>query len=323
MPPIFPFIWALALWLGACAPALALAGTPPLPALLRESRFVTYTPRSFAVAGATITPATVAGIREDLKLLRPLFNGLITYSAVNGQELIPGIAHEQGFRAMIMGVWDPHSEEEIANVILAAKRFPNLVAAVCVGNEGLYTKRYQPEEVERAMARIKRQCPTLAVTTSEPFFLYFKSKYAAFFKAHTLLLPIVHPLFEPWFKPEEPTHGVAMVLNVTKEFQASYTLPLLIKETGMPSGPEGRTAYTPARQALFWSELFSRFPTSPSLALAAFEAFDAPWKPQAMAVDFPGNHASEAFWGFFTAHGKAKEVVKTVVRLNGRRTLLF
>ncbi len=108
-----------------------------------------------------------------------------------------------------------------------------------------------------------------------------------------------------------------MVLNVAEQFKTAYRLPLLIKETGLPSGPLDPSGFSPERQALFWSELFSRFPSSSSLSFAGFEAFDAPWKPAAMAAEYPGNHAGEAFWGFFTATGATKPVIDALPRLNG------
>jgi len=71
------------------------------------------------------------------------------------------------------------------------------------------------------------------------------------------------------------------------------------------------------RQALFWSDLLKRFPFSPSQSLACFEAFDAPWKPEEMAATLPGDQSSEAFWGFFTKDGKAKQVLDALPRLPG------
>lgn len=300
----------LAGWLGPWQ--LALAEPAPLPLALQETKFITYTPRSFKVVGSVIIPATEAGISADLKLLRPYFDGLITYSSVNGHQRIPALASAEGFRAMIIGVWNPLSPVEIDNVIRAAKRHPSLVAAVIVGNEGIYSKRYGPEDVIQAMTRIKRECPHLAVTTSEPFALYFQKENVDFFKNHDLLMPNVHPVFEPWFKPKEPGQGVMMVVKVAEQFSKAYDLPLLIKETGMPSGPAGESGYSETRQALFWSELGQRFPFAPFRSVASFEAFDLPWKPATMAAAFPGNHASEAFWGFFSTTGHPKKVVAAV-----------
>lgn len=301
-------------WLSVATITLS-AEPSPLSEVLRQTRFITYTPRDFSLVNDKVTPPSVAGIQDDLQLLSPYFNGLITYAADKGQERIPAISRGFGFQAIMMGIWDPRSEVEIGNVIKAAKRYPKLINAVIVGNEGIYTKRYLPADVQQAMARIKHECPTLAVTTSEPFFLYFKKEYADFFKSHDLLLPIVHPVFEPWFNPEEPTHGVEMVLNVANKFKESYDKPILIKETGLPSGPQGASKFSPERQAIFWAELLKRFPTSSTLALSCFEAFDAPWKPGAIAKEFPGDHASEAFWGFFTKTGEAKKVVSALTRL--------
>ncbi len=280
----------------------------PLPDLIQQTRFIAYTPRSFAIAHGKITAASEAGIRKDLTLLRPFFNGLITYSATSGLEAVPRIAHELAYRAIILGIWDPSSETEITNVIHAAKKYPSLIGAIIVGNEGLYTRRYLPQDVQKTMQRIKKECPTLAVTTSEPFFLYFEKEYTQFFTSHDLLMPNVHPVFEKWFTPTVPGQGVNMVIEVAEKFNKTYNKPLLIKETGLPSGPEEK-GFSRERQTLFWSELRKRFPFSPSQSLACFEAFDAPWKPEEMAATLPGDHTSEAFWGFFTQNGKGKQVI--------------
>lgn len=286
----------------------------PLPELIQQTRFIAYTPRSFSIGGGKIRAATEAGIREDLTLLRPYFNGLITYSATSGLEAVPRIAHELAFRALILGIWDPSSETEIDNVIQAAKKYPALIGAIIVGNEGLYTKRYQLQDVDQAMRRIKKECPGMAVTTSEPFFLYFEKGYSRFFNSHDLLMPNVHPVFEKWFTADNPSQGADMVIEMAEKFKKTYTKPLLIKETGLPSGPREK-GFSRERQRVFWADLRKRFPFSPSQSLACFEAFDAPWKPAEMAATLPGDHSSEAFWGFFSKDGKGKQVVDALPRL--------
>lgn len=278
-----------------------------LPQLLQTSRFIAYTPRSFAIRDGRVEPATEAGIRRDLSLLRPFFDGLITYSVTSGLEEIPGIAHELGFQAVILGIWDPLSEVEINNVVRAAKKYPGLIAAVIVGNEGLYTRRYQPGDLDRARGQLKKELPHLPVTTSEPFFLYFEGPYADLLDGFDLLMPNVHPVFEKWFVASDPSPGVQMVLEIAARYQAKSKRPLLIKETGLPSGPRER-GFTPEYQARFWSELWRRFSFSPHQSLACFEAFDAPWKPQEIAATLPGDHVSEGFWGFFTGKGEKKPV---------------
>ena len=291
------------------------AQASPLPDLIQQTRFITYTPRSFSIGGGKVTAANETAIRKDLTLLRPSFNGLITYSATSGLEAVPRIARELAFRAVILGIWDPLSQTEIDNVIQAAHSYPTLIGAVIIGNEGLYTRRYRPQDVEKARQRIKKECPTMAVTTSEPFFLYFQKEYRQFFSSHDLLMPNVHPVFEKWFTASTPPRqGVDMVIQMAEKFKTTYHKPLLIKETGLPSGPKDQ-GFSRERQTLFWADLLKRFPSSPNQSLACFEAFDAPWKPQEMVATLPGNHATEAFWGFFTQDGKRKQVVDALPRL--------
>lgn len=294
------------------------AASPSLPAPLRKARLIAYTPRTFSMAGNSPVAATAEGIRADLLLLRPLFDGLLTYSATSGLETVPAIARELGYQAVVLGIWDPRSAVELKNVLGLARRYPALVAAVVVGNEGIYTNRYQTTDVLGTARRIKEELPGLAVTTSEPFFLYFKEEYKAFFQGFDLLLPNIHPVFEPWFRPGETQTGVTMVLNVAAQLRSAYSLPLLVKETGVPSGPaDGGLGFTPEGQALFWSDLAARFPQGDEQALVYFEAFDAPWKPAAIGTEFPGDHAKEAFWGFFTTRGEAKPVIRTLAPLSG------
>jgi len=294
--------------------APARAEEPPLPHLLQKTRFIAYTPRTFAINGGRIRPATASGIRADLALLRPFFNGLITYSATSGLEVIPEIARELGFRAVILGIWDPLSVTEVNNVICAARQYPGLIGAIIVGNEGLYTRRYLPQDVEQVRRRIRKELPHLPVTTSEPFFLYLEKETGEFLNSFDLLMPNVHPVFEKWFAPNAFSQGVNMVLEVAAKLQMASRKPLLIKETGLPSGPSGK-GFDPDRQARFWSELLHRFPFSPSRSLVCFEAFDAPWKPAEIALTLPGDHSSEGFWGFFTEKGKKKKVVAVLPAL--------
>lgn len=295
------------------------AQIPPLPELIQHTRFIAYTPSSFSISAGKVSAAGKTGIQADLTLLRPFFDGLITYSATSGLEAIPRIAHELGYRAVILGIWDPASETEIQNVVQAVKKYPQLIAAVIVGNEGIYSKRYQPQDVQSTIRRLKKEFPRLALTTSEPFFLYFNADYSQFFNGHDLLMPNIHPVFEKWFTPENPAQGVDMVIEVVGKFRTNFNKPLLVKETGMPGSATGNASqkdgFTQKQQAQFWADLLKRFPVSPSQSLACFEAFDAPWKPMEMARILPGDHSKEASWGFFTQDYKKKQVVDRLKRI--------
>jgi exo-beta-1,3-glucanase (GH17 family) len=313
----FYVLWAilLPLWVMATADA----DSSNMSSVMKKARFMSYTPRSFSVVNGQTKHASLEGITVDLKLLRPDFDSLITYSCSNGLEHVPTAAEKLGYLALIIGIWDPKSEIEIQNAIRLAKKHPTLVLAISIGNEGIYAGHYAPSDVEKTILRLRKELPSVSLTTSEPFFLYLKPEYFDFFNKMDLLLPNIHPTFETWFNPSDAENAAAFVLNVAGKLQSQYPKPLIIKETGLPSGPAS-AGFTEAHQSAFWSEILKRSETSETRAISCFEAFDAPWKPVVTRGYFPGSdHFQEAYWGFFTADGKSKPVVNAIRLIRGKR----
>lgn len=300
--------------------AAAEAAPPgPMGAVLTNARFISYTPRSFSVVNGQTKPATREGITADLQRMRPDFDGLITYSCSNGLEHVPAAAEKLKYLAVVVGIWDPKSEIEIRNAIRLAKIYPKLIFAISIGNEGIYARHYTPADVEKTILRIRKEIPSVSLTTSEPFFLYLKPEYFDFFNKMDLLLPNIHPTFETWFKPSDAKNGAAFVLNVADKLQSRYPQPLIVKETGVPSGP-ATMGYTEAHQSAFWSEILKQSDASETRSVSCFEAFDAPWKPAVTKGFFPGSeHFQEAYWGFFTMEGKSKPVVNAIRQIRGKR----
>ncbi len=277
--------------------------------LQKNMSFISYTPRSFSVINAKVQPATIKGIRDDLKLLRAHFDSIITYSCNNGLEHVPEIAEKLKYKSLIIGIWDPKSETEILNAVRLARSHPRLIAAISVGNEGIFAKKYTASDVEQTVLRLRKELPSVPLTTSEPFFLYLTPEYFRFFSTMDILLPIIHPMFEKWFNPADPVNAAAFVVNVSDKLQSRYQKPLIVKETGLPSGPVSK-GFTRENQKAFWKEMLKQFIPSEKMALSFFEAFDAPWKPAVTKGNFPGfDYSQEEFWGFFTPDGKSKPVV--------------
>ena len=300
---------AATLLLLAWMPAIGLAQPQRQKPSLQAARFIAYTPRSFSVVRGKVTPATAEGIRSDLLLMKPWFDGVLTYSTTNGMELVPRIARELGYREVLLGIWDPASRKELQKAFVEIARTEGIVSGVIVGNEGLYAKRYPPQAVLDAQAEIRRRFPGLPVSTSEPFFLMVQEEHRAFFASQAFLAPNIHPVFEPWFQPEHSKEAAEMVVSVVRKLQALYPgKTVLIHETGMPSGPD-RLGYSPEGQLAFWKQLQDMLHGLSDIRPVFFEAFDAPWKPGVMAETFPGDHSPESFWGFWDARGVAKPVL--------------
>jgi exo-beta-1,3-glucanase (GH17 family) len=300
--------------------AYGSAAAPPLQdrqALLADSlarhRFIAYVPRSFSIHDGQPQVATRAGIQEDLQRLHPHFNGLITYGLGHGQAEIAGLAVEAGFQALFLGVWDPTDTAELDTAIALAERYPRHVIGLVLGNEGLFWKRYGARDLETAAAHVRARAPQLALGSSEPFAVYLDSPDAAALLALDLLLPNIHPRFEPWFDPANTEQATTFVVEVLELLRERSGKPVLIKETGLPSAP-AEQGFTEARQAAFWSRLAERIPPTPTHNLAWFEAFDSPWKPRELQDEFGRLEASEAHWGLFRHDGTPKPVVQTLIR---------
>ena len=142
-------------------PALRLA------AALGSARFVAYTPTDLTIVSGQVRAASSQAVRADLEILRRDFDGLVTYSCVDGVEQVPLIASELGYRALILGIWDPLSERETANAVRLARAFPDLVVGVAVGNETLLAQRHDWDTLRAAMQRLRAALPEVAIATSE------------------------------------------------------------------------------------------------------------------------------------------------------------
>lgn len=294
----------------AAADAITPAPTPLMNALSHE-RYISYVPRSFSIHNESAQPAGVAGIRADLQLLHPYFSGLITYGLGNGQDAIPELAIAAGFRSIILGVWDPTDRHELDTAIALARRHPQQITALVLGNEGLFWKRYSSADITAAAAYVRKRLPQLALGSSEPFSVYLDAPDASALYALDLLLPNVHPRFESWFNPARTDQAVNFVIEVLQRLHERTDKPILIKETGLPSSP-AKQGFSEARQAAFWSALLQRVPSNPTQNIACFEAFDAPWKPAELQDEFGHLEPSEAHWGLFRQDGKPKAVIDSL-----------
>lgn len=299
----------------AFAALLALVGCGggpermPLATALATQRFVAYVPRSFAVSAGRTQAATADGIADDLRRLRPHFSGLITYGLGDGQAQIVPLAAAAGFEAIAVGVWEPRDRAELDRAIGLAERYPRQVIALILGNEGLFWKRYTAADLRAAAAYVRERLPGVPLTTSEPFAHYFDSPDATALLELDLLMPNVHPMFEPWFDPANVEQSVAFVAEVVARLRRLTPKPILVKETGLPSAPADR-GFDEARQAAFWRGLARAIPAGPLQNPAYFEAFDAPWKPQELVAQFGRLEPAEGHWGLFHRDGSPKQVVE-------------
>ena len=285
--------------------------------VMATGRFVSYQPTALKMFNGVATVADEASIEADLRVLRPHFDGLITYSSGNGAERVADVAARLGFRALILGVWDVRSAQELDNALAAAKRNPQRVVGLSLGNERIFAKEMDYARLAQVIATVRKRVPGLAYTTTEPFHLFQPPEAAPLLGSIDFLLVNVHPAFQPWFRDAPDRNAAEFVGNVLKEMAARYCGPLLVKETGVPTAPAS-LGFSPARQASFYRELQRQLPPTSQRAFAWFSAFDAPWR---VTDSHPvaGPQPQEGSWGLFDEQRKPKPVVREILALPAQR----
>ncbi|MEQ8326228.1 MAG: hypothetical protein RIE84_01705 [Parvibaculum sp.] len=283
---------------------------------MAEGRFVAYQPTELKVWEGNPVQASEVSIRADLEALRPWFDSLVTYGSHSGAELIPGIAKKLGFRAVVMGVWNPADDREVENAVAAWKAHPDIVAGVSLGNEMVLSGRGTWADLEKAIGKFRDRAPGLPLTVTEPFATYLDGADAVPVLAKLDFLAVnVHPVFEKWFADAPPFNWADFVKQVTSRLAAErFCGPILVKETGIPTAPE-EEGFTPQAQKAFFEELAKQMPPSRDLAFAYFSAFDAPWRVYDESA-VAGHHPEEAHWGLFTEDREPKPVMEAVPELD-------
>ena len=242
-----------------------------------------------------MSSASLDDLQRDLQSLTPSFNGLVLYECI--PDLTANIlqsSQEQGFKAVLLGIYKPESDEEIKCVAdLVAKFHKQLALAVVIGNEGLIDNRYTLKDVEQAAKKLHSLLPTDVVipfSTSEPVSEYGMDSLVAF---GDFLAPNIHPAVDQ--DKVEPNSAAQWVRKRGLALARVGKKPVLVKETGVPNG--GLPSFTPKLQQAFWGAYLQEGRLLKadggywvSLA-AAFEAFDMPWKAEKSGI------AIEGHWG--------------------------
>jgi exo-beta-1,3-glucanase (GH17 family) len=272
--------------------------------LMASGRFITYEPTSLVVVNGKVQPASEQGIRQDLAALRPRFDGLVTYGAIHGLEALPAIAESLGFRALLVGVWDPDDAQELDAALAAARAHPKLVLGIVLGNEIVFRRSSSMQGLALRLHALHMRAPTLLLAASEPFHLFNAGDATGVLAESDVLLPNIHPIYQSWFKPGNGERQAAeFVRNVVGDLRRLYCGPVLVKETGEPSGPASG-GYSAANQALFWQALRDTLPASRDAAFSYFAAYDLPWRAQ------DGGLESEAHWGLLDAQRHDKQSLR-------------
>jgi exo-beta-1,3-glucanase (GH17 family) len=234
--------------------------------------WVAYSPSS---SNANITRD---GIIADLAVSRIAgFNGLVTYTSagIMGREL-PALAQEAGFEGLIMGIWDPDSQEEYDAALNAAKN--DIVLGYCIGNEGFNgPRRYDMSKLSAAIQKL-REATGKPVTTTEEIDDYYDKELL---QLGDWIFPNAHPYYHHQLKPESALRWTKGEYDDLKNRTNRF---VWFKEVGLPTAGDGKLSEESQKQ--YFVGL-----AKTDVKFVYFEAFDQPWR----------NPPIEAHWGIFNS----------------------
>lgn len=257
---------------------------------------------------------TTSSMQADLEALRPAFDGLVLYgySEASTPRTL-SIAHDLGYRAVILAIWEIKSTAELDGVAALAEQWGNKLAiGIIVGNEGLTFGRYEEADLQIAEQRLRfRLGQRFPLTTSEPLVGYQRPVVREFGE---FLMPNIHPVFDRSdFSAEQ---GAAWAREEAAKLVQSCKKPVVLKETGFPHA--GKPAYNRDTQRAFWDAytkpgLVEKFDGHFAYHGVAFEAFDLPWKSEESKLEI------EKSWGLMSPKREPYPAFEVWKGLAGRK----
>ncbi len=244
-------------------------------------------------------------IDSDLKLVRNYSPRIRTYSMLLNSQTYR-LAEQEGLQVMA-GAWVDrrldNNEKEIEALIAQARRYPNSINRVLVGNEVLFRNDIPPEQLMAYADRV-RAAIHQPVSIAEPFHIWARypelADHVDFITVH---------LFPYWNgiavtgtgKGLSAFPAVADALGSYEALQKMFPgKHIVIGEIGWPSNGDRYKYADPSvsNEAIFLRTWFNEAKKR-NIDYYVMEAFDQPWKEKLSG-------RTEAYWGMLNADRQPK-----------------
>jgi len=265
---------------------------------------------------------TTDQLREDLRLMAPHWNLVRVYGSADPTDRLVALIHDEHlpFKLLLGVVIAPetapdartHNEVEVAAAIHLANAYPDVVAAIVVGNETQVSwtaNRVAPDVLIRAIREVRSQTK-VPIATGDDFAFWMSPESEPI--VAEIDLALVHA-YAMW-NGKQLDEAMAFTRDTFAAVQKRHPdLPMVFGETGWATqvGTEGdqakyiKGAPGEAEQARFFGE-FTAWVTQAHIASTYFEAFDENWKGS------PAPDEVEKHWGVFRADRTPKAAVAPV-----------
>ena len=244
------------------------------------------------------TQIDAAQIRERLAFIHPCVNWLRTFSCTEGNELIPGIAAENGLKTMV-GVWlnddRLNNEKELVNAIEVARAGHADILAV--GNEVLLRGDMSEDELIEYINRARQAVPDVDVGYVDAYFKFVDHPRVT--DACDVILANCYPFWEGCSAEYSLLYMKDMYRRAVL---AANGKKVIISETGWPNvGTPFGGAVPSHESAIKYFINTYQWAEEENIEVFYFSAFDETWK-----VDTEGDVG--AYWGLWDKDGNLKYV---------------
>ena len=237
-------------------------------------------------------------IRDRLAVIQPFARWVRSFSASEGNELIPAIAKDHGLQTMV-GVWIgddlEKNEIELANAIAVAQAGD--AGLLAVGNEVLLRGDLSEDQLIEYLQRVKAAVPGVDVGYVDAYFKFVDHPRVT--DACDVILANCYPFWEGCPADHALLYMKEMYRRATG---AAGGKKVIISETGWPNiGTPEKGAVPSYENALkFFIDTY-QWAEEDGIEVFYFSAFDEAWK-----VDAEGDVG--AYWGLWDKDGKPKYV---------------
>ncbi len=250
-------------------------------------------------------------VLQDLTILSRHWHLIRVYgSDPHSADILKTIREHHLSIKVMLGIWltgapgrEAVNEKQITTGIALAQQYPDIVAAVSVGNEALVSwsdHKMSEQQVIDAVERVRKSVHS-PVTVDDDF-LYWIRPDAALVNHVDFIALHTYPV---WGKQDIDTGFPGTVANYEKVRQAHPGKTIVLGEVGWPSYTVGDQhvprAGDESKQKLYFEQI-SAWAQKQNVTVFLFEAFDEPWKGE----------GTEGHWGLFSEGRKAKPAVQSL-----------
>lgn len=241
-------------------------------------------------------PISEAQVRRKLELLVPYTQWIRVFSCTQGNEIIPKLAKEYGFKTLV-GAWlgeeKEKNEEELEGLIALARA--GYVDVAAVGNEVMYREELEEEELIEYILRAKQALNGIPVGYVDAYYEFTNRPKIT--EVCDVILANCYPYWEACHIDYSLLYMKQMYYQAV---QAASGKRVIITETGWPSSGDALGAAEPGYEnALKYFINAQDWSQREGIEMFYFSAFDEGWK-----VGAEGSVG--AFWGLWDANEQRK-----------------